>query len=75
MSALPFFLNKNIAKLAFDLDLNYFDLTEDIETTEYIKKLSAKSSKVMAPQCGLAPGLICIIGNDLAVKFDKLRDI
>jgi len=75
VSALPFFLNKNIAKLAFDLDLNYFDLTEDIETTEYIKKLSAKSNKVMAPQCGLAPGLIGIIGNDLAIKFDKLRDI
>ena len=29
----------------------------------------------MAPQCGLAPGLIGIIGNDLALKFDELRDI
>ena len=29
----------------------------------------------MAPQCGLAPGLIGIVGNNLANKFDKLRDI
>ena len=29
----------------------------------------------MAPQCGLAPGLIGIIGNNIAMKFDRLRDI
>ena len=75
VSALPFFLNKNIAKIAYDLEMNYFDLTEDIETTDYIKSLSEDSKKIMAPQCGLAPGLIGIIGNDLASEFDTLRDI
>jgi len=75
VSALPFFLNKNIAKLAHDLNLHYFDLTEDVETTKYIKKLSKTAKKIMAPQCGLAPGLIGIIGNDLAMQFDELRDI
>ena len=57
------------------LDMNYFDLTEDIDTTNYIKKLSKNTNKIMAPQCGLAPGLIGIIGNNLASEFDKLRDI
>ncbi len=75
VSALPFFLNKNIAKLAHDLNLHYFDLTEDVETTKYIKKLSKTGKKIMAPQCGLAPGLIGIIGNNLAMQFDELRDI
>ncbi len=75
VSALPFFLNKNIAKLAHDLNLHYFDLTEDVKTTKYIKKLSKTAKKIMAPQCGLAPGLIGIIGNDLAMQFDELRDI
>ena len=75
VSALPFFLNKNIAKLAHDLNLHYFDLTEDVETTKYIKKLSKTGQKIMAPQCGLAPGLIGIIGNDLAIQFNELRDI
>ncbi|MBC8304930.1 MAG: saccharopine dehydrogenase NADP-binding domain-containing protein [Pelagibacterales bacterium] len=74
VSALPFFLNKNIAKLAHDLNLHYFDLTEDVKTTKYIKKLSKTAKKIMAPQCGLAPGLIGIIGNDLAMQFDELRD-
>ena len=37
VSALPFFLNKNIAQIAFDLNMNYFDLTEDIVTTDFIK--------------------------------------
>ena len=75
VSALPFFLNKKIAKISSKLDMNYFDLTEDIDTTNYIKKLSKNTSKIMAPQCGLAPGLIGIIGNNLACEFEKLRDI
>ena len=29
----------------------------------------------MAPQCGLAPGFICIVGADLAGKFRNLRSI
>ncbi len=33
VSALPYFLNKNIAQLAHDLGIHYFDLTEDIPTT------------------------------------------
>ena len=33
VSYLPFFLSKNITKLAGRLELNYFDLTEDVEAT------------------------------------------
>ena len=75
VSALPFYLNKNIAQISHDLKLHYFDLTEDVETTKYIQKLSKTSNTIMAPQCGLAPGIIGIIGSDLAKDFDKLRDI
>jgi saccharopine dehydrogenase-like NADP-dependent oxidoreductase len=41
----------------------------------HIKTLGENASSVLAPQCGLAPGLIGIIGGHLASKFDKLRDI
>ncbi len=75
VSALPFFLNKAIAKIAHDQGKHYFDLTEDVETTNYIRSLSKTSKAVMAPQCGLAPGLIGIIGADLTKGFTKLRDI
>ena len=75
VSALPFFLNKPIAQLAYDLGKHYFDLTEDVETTNFIRELSKTSKSVMAPQCGLAPGIIGIIGADLAKDFTKVRDI
>lgn len=75
VSALPYFLNKNIAKLSHELGMHYFDLTEDVATTQYIRELSETSRGVMAPQCGLAPGIIGIIGSDLAKGFTKLRDI
>jgi len=75
VSALPYFLNKSIAKLAHDLEKHYFDLTEDVPTTDYIQKLSKTANSVMAPQCGLAPGIIGIIGADLTRDFTKVRSI
>ena len=38
-------------------------------------QLSQTAKAVMAPQCGLAPGLIGIIGANLSNRFTKLRDI
>ncbi len=55
--------------------MHYFDLTEDVPTTKFIQSLSKTSESVLAPQCGLAPGLIGIIGMDLTKNFDQLRDI
>ena len=75
VSALPYFLNKDIALLAHDLKLHYFDLTEDVATTKYIQQLSETAETLFAPQCGLAPGLIGIVGNHLTLSFDSLRDI
>lgn len=75
VSALPYFLNKDIAKIAHDNGVHYFDLTEDVETTNYIRELSKTSIAVMAPQCGLAPGFIGIVGADLAKDFGRIRDI
>ncbi len=75
VSALPYFLNKQVAKIAHERGIHYFDLTEDVETTQYIRDLSKDAKGVMAPQCGLAPGYIGIVGSDLAHRFTKLRDI
>jgi len=75
VSALPYYLNKKIAEIAQELGKHYFDLTEDVDTTNYIRDLSKSSAGIMAPQCGLAPGIIGIIGADLAKEFEKLRSI
>ena len=75
VTCLPYDLNLQVAKEAHRAGKHYFDLTEDIPTTEAIRKLAKTAKGVMAPQCGLAPGFICIVGADLAGKFRHLRSI
>jgi saccharopine dehydrogenase-like NADP-dependent oxidoreductase len=75
VSALPYFLNKKLARIAYDLGIHYFDLTEDVETTQFIQDLSKTAKSVMAPQCGLAPGFIGIVGSDLTHQYTRFRDI
>lgn len=70
VSALPFNLNKLIAKICSKLNISYFDFTEDTETTEYIKKLAKNSNVTFMPQCGLAPGAINIITAGLINGFN-----
>ena len=75
VSCMPYNLNLPIAKAAHQAGIHYFDLTEDVPTTTAIREMAETSKGIMAPQCGLAPGIIGIIGADLTKRFTKLRDI
>jgi len=75
LSCLPYHLNKEVARLACRLGIFYFDLTEDVPTKELILELSAESKRLMAPQCGLAPGFVGIVGAHLAEQFEQVRAI
>jgi saccharopine dehydrogenase-like NADP-dependent oxidoreductase len=75
LSCLPYHLNAGIARAAHDLGLHYFDLTEDVPTTKAIIQMSSSAKGVMAPQCGLAPGFVGIVGAHLAQRFDRCRAI
>lgn len=75
LSCLPYHLNIGVSTVAHRLGLHYFDLTEDVPTTKHIRKLAETSKGLMAPQCGLAPGFVGIVGADLAKKFSKVRSI
>lgn len=75
VSCMPYNLNLPIAQVAHQLGIHYFDLTEDVPTTTAIREMAKTARSVFAPQCGLAPGLIGIVGADLAKRFTKLRDI
>ena len=77
ISALPFYLNVLVAKKALKFGLNYFDFTEDVKTTNAIKKIALKASKnqVFIPQCGLAPGFISILAYSLYKQFDEVYGI
>lgn len=75
VSALPFFLNPGVARVARTVGAHYFDLTEDVETTRAVKQVAAGAPVAFAPQCGLAPGFISIVAHDLAQRFDSLREV
>jgi saccharopine dehydrogenase (NAD+, L-lysine-forming) len=75
LSCLPYHLNVSVAKAAHSRGLHYFDLTEDVATTRAIIEMSDTAKGIMAPQCGLAPGFVGIVGADLARQFDSCRAI
>ena len=75
VSCLPYHLNLNVAEAVHNAGKHYFDLTEDVLTTEKVRELAKASKGLMAPQCGLAPGFIGIVGADLTKGMDKLRSI
>ncbi len=73
LSCLPFSLNIPVAQAAHDLGLHYFDLTEDVPTTKTIMDMAKTAKGLMAPQCGLAPGFVGIVGADLIAQFEECR--
>ena len=75
LSCLPYHLNSALAEAAHDAGVHYFDLTEDVPTTEHIIGLAETSRGIMAPQCGLAPGFVGIVAASLIEKFDHCRSI
>jgi saccharopine dehydrogenase-like NADP-dependent oxidoreductase len=75
LSACPFFLTPVIAAAAKAARSHYFDLTEDVESTRIVKQLAQNSETAFIPQCGLAPGFISIVANDVAKRFETLRDV
>lgn len=76
ISCLPFHLNLPVAEAAHAVGVHYFDLTEDVPTTNRVLELAADDPNVAyAPQCGLAPGLIGIIGSSLTKPFEEIRSI
>ena len=75
VSACPYYVTPLIARAARRHGAHYLDLTEDVEGTREVMKLSVGAESALIPQCGLAPGFISIVANDLAKRFDTLRDV
>jgi len=75
LSCLPYHLNVGVAALAHRQGQHYFDLTEDVSVTGAIREMSETSKGIMAPQCGLAPGFVGIVGAHLAEQFEQVRSI
>ncbi len=73
LSCLPYQLNVTVAKVAHAAGIHYFDLTEDVPTTKAIIELAETAKGVMAPQCGLAPGFVGVVGASQISEFDTCR--
>lgn len=74
ISSLPYYANIPVAEAAKAFNIHYFDLTEDVETTKAIVKLSKNAKTAFVPQCGLAPGFISIVANQLMRRFPARID-
>ncbi|MCC5867363.1 MAG: saccharopine dehydrogenase NADP-binding domain-containing protein [Gammaproteobacteria bacterium] len=73
ISSLPYYLNVQVARAARRAGTHYFDLTEDIAVTREVRRIAAHTPMSFAPQCGLAPGFISIVANELMGHFDEPR--
>ncbi len=71
ISSLPYYLNLYVAEAAKLAQVNYFDLTEDIHVTRTVKKMAENQAVAFVPQCGLAPGFINMLANNLIKEFDQ----
>jgi saccharopine dehydrogenase-like NADP-dependent oxidoreductase len=75
LNAMPFHRAIAVAEICAREHVHCFDLTEDVRSTQAIHGLAATAKSVLMPQCGLAPGFIGIVGNDLARRLDSVLDL
>jgi len=75
ISAAPYHLTTRIASAAKAAGAHYLDLTEDVVATRAVRALADRAETAFIPQCGLAPGFISIVANDMAKRFDTLQDV
>lgn len=74
---LPFNYVAGLAEAANDAGVHYFDVTEDVRTTEQVRAIhdSGRAKVALVPQCGLAPGYIAIAAYDVARRFEKIHSL
>jgi saccharopine dehydrogenase-like NADP-dependent oxidoreductase len=77
ISALSFHHNPLVAETALKAGVSYFDLTEDVATTDAVADIArhAAEGQIFMPQCGLAPGFISIVANDLIHWFERVETV
>ena len=57
------------------MGVHYLDLTEDVASTRRIKEVAWGARTAFVPQCGLAPGFVSIVANDLVNRFDTVDTV
>lgn len=64
-----------VARWALDHGAHYANLTEYVAQTNQILEMSRGAETGFALQCGLAPGMVNVLGNSLYQKFATRYDV
>jgi saccharopine dehydrogenase-like NADP-dependent oxidoreductase len=77
LSALSFHHNSAVARAALEAGPSYFDLTEDVATSDAVAAIArnAADGQIFMPQSGLAPGFISIVANYLINWFERIETV
>ncbi len=78
LSALPYYLNLDIARMAIDAGAHFADLGGNTELVFEQKKLDAAAKKKgvsVIPDCGLAPGMINILAAEGIRRLDRTESV
>lgn len=74
-SALPYFLNENVAKLARYIKTPYFDLGGSVPVSEKIRRLAQGYSHMAFTDLGLAPGWVNIMAEKVYNIFYEQNEV
>jgi lysine 6-dehydrogenase len=75
ISAVPYYYNYLLTKIAIDTNTHFIDLGGNNTIVQKQKTLdkSAKEAKIkIIPDCGLAPGIVSIITRDIVNYYDSV---
>jgi len=78
MSAIPYYFNLDLAKLAVEAGTNFCDLGGNTEIVFQQKQLNDKAAakgKTIVPDCGLAPGMVNILSQYGIEQLDKVERV
>lgn len=78
ISAIPYFYNDNLTKLAIYNRSHFIDLGGNnyiVKKQKNLFKRAKKNNVTIIPDCGLAPGLVSIITKDIYENFNKVNTV
>src|SRR5919199_6421326 len=78
MSAIPYYFNLDLAKLAVEAGTHFCDLGGNTEIVFQQRQLDAKAREkniTIVPDCGLAPGMVNVLAQYGIEQLDKVESV
>ncbi len=78
MSALPYYFNLDVARIAVKIGVHFCDLggnTEIVLEQKKLEEAARKKNISIIPDCGLAPGMVNILAQDGIDRLEKVDSV